>query len=96
MQHAVDRQHRRSTVPKTHLSPPQVISRYSGYGRTGGFRSRKWHQMYTLHNHQPGNRDCSGTALCTRQPPHRGPAGCRWAFAAYFLPAPGRRVCDLT
>lgn len=38
----------------------QVISRYSGYGRTGGFRSKRWHGMYTLHNHQPQPRDCSG------------------------------------
>lgn len=81
--------------------PPQVISRYSGYGRTGGFRSRKWHQIYTLHNHQPGNRDCSGRTPCTRQAPHRGPAVCGRAFAAYVVlcahhPAPGRGVCDLT
>jgi hypothetical protein len=38
----------------------QVISRYSGYGRTGGWRSRKWHGIFTLDNHHYIPRDCKG------------------------------------
>jgi hypothetical protein len=43
----------------------QVISRLSGYGRTGGWRSKKWHGIYTLENHRTEYRDCSGDSPCS-------------------------------
>ena len=48
----------------------QVISRFSGYGRTGGWRSRKWHGIFTLDNHRYAPRDCKGEILY-----------CGWAVA---------------
>jgi hypothetical protein len=41
----------------------QGISRWSGYGRSGAWRSRRWHRIYTLDNSHTEYRDCSGATL---------------------------------